>query len=115
MKSLKVIAIMLLLAVAPLTAKAEVGSPIPAPKVDVSTAVKLASNAFKREISKETNPYVRFNNFILVSVVYTNAFKERDTSVWAWKVTYVHMRNSNFKYIYKVDNPKRAELIETTE
>ncbi|MDD5259234.1 MAG: hypothetical protein PHD29_04660 [bacterium] len=115
MKSLKVIALMLLLAIVPLAVTADVGPPIPEPKVDISIAIKLATNAFKKEISKETNPYVKFNNFILVSVMYTNAFKERDTSVWAWKVTFVHTRNSDFKYIYKVDNPKTAVLIDTTE
>ncbi len=115
MKSLKVIAIMLLLAVVPLAVKAEVGPPIPEPEVNVSVAIKLATNAFKKQISKETNPYVKFNNFILISVVHTNAFKEKDTSIWAWKVTFVHGRNSDFKYIYKVDNHKQAVLVETTE
>jgi hypothetical protein len=114
-KTIKVMVIMLLLAVMPLVAKAEVGPPIPEPKVTVPVAVKLATEAFKDEISMETNPYVKFENFILVSVVYTNAFKEKDTATWAWKVTFVHTRNSDFKYIYKVDNNKQAVLIETTE
>jgi hypothetical protein len=112
---IKVITLAILLAMVPLTARAEVGPPIPAPKVAVPIAVKLATQAFKNEISKETNPYVKFDNFILVSVVYTNAFKERDTAVWAWKVTFVHTRNSDFKYIYKVENSKEAILIETVE
>lgn len=115
MNNLKVISFILLLMVVPLTVRAEVGPPIPAPKVAVPVAVKLATEAFKDEIAKETNPYVKFDNFILVSVIYTNAFKERDTAVWAWKITFVHTRNSDFKYIYKVDNPKQAVLIETTE
>lgn len=111
----KVLIIALLLSFLPLVARAEVGPPIPSPKVNVPTAVKLATKAFEDEISQETNPYVKFDNFILVSVVYTNAFKEKDTAVWAWKVTFVHTRNSDFKYIYKVDNAKEAVLIETTE
>jgi hypothetical protein len=112
---IKVLALMMILSTAPLVAKAEVGPPIPAPKVTVPVAVKLATEAFEDEISKETNPYVKFDNFILVSVVYTNAFKEKDTANWAWKVTFVHTKNSNFKYIYKVENNKKAVLIETTE
>jgi hypothetical protein len=101
--------------VAPFAVRAEVGPPIPVPKISVPVAVKLATEAFEDEISKETNPYVKFDNFILVSVIYTNAFKERDAAAWAWKVTFVHARNSDFKYIYKVDNAKKATLIETNE
>ncbi len=111
----KALIIALLLSVMPLVSRAEVGPPIPSPKVNVPTAVKLATKTFENEISQETNPYVKFENFILISVVYTNAFKEKDTASWAWKVTFVHTRNSDFKYIYKVDNNKKAVLIETTE
>lgn len=111
----KVLVIALLLSAIPLLAGAGVGPPIPEPKVEVTTAVKLATKAFKSEISQEDNPYVKYDNFILVSVLYTNAFKEKDTAIWAWKITFVHTRNSDFKYIYKVDNMKEAVLIETTQ
>ncbi len=111
----KVLIITSLLSVMPLLARAGVGPPIPEPKVEVTAAVKLAIKAFKSEISKEDNPYVKYDNFILVSVLYTNAFKEKDTAIWAWKITFVHTRNSDFKYIYKVDNMKEAVLIETTQ
>ncbi|MDD5132608.1 MAG: hypothetical protein PHH44_08120 [bacterium] len=115
MNKVKLLVMILVLTMAPLTARTEVGPPIPAPKITVPVAVKLATEAFEDEISKESNPYVKFDNFILVSVVYTNAFKERDTAGWAWKITFVHTRNSDFKYIYKVDNNKDAVLIDTTE
>lgn len=88
------------------------GPEIPLPVISASEAIDLASNYFYGGKTKRPDQdYFKIEDYILISVKYTNNFNEEKQTEWAWEIKFVHPVQNDHSLTYKITND--GKVIET--
>ncbi len=107
------ILIMICLVFLSINAFAKKGPQIPMPKILATAAIALATDYFTSEKTQIVDGhYFKKDDYILISINYTNKFKDNE---WAWKIVFVHPKQNDHSATFKVVNQKVITLLSVTE
>ncbi len=109
----KIIPILIAVAVIilPIKAFSDSGSPLPIPNVSATEAIHLANNYFKALLSHSE---IKANDYILLSVEWTDHYRNNYYGEWSWVVRFVHPVHNDVSWTFKVTNKKKVIEIEHT-
>ena len=105
-----------LLFFAPANLFAKAGPAIPAPKLSIIEAASIASEYFyHKETRVRGEDYFKKADYILISAVYTNRFKETPEEEWGWKIMFIHPVQNDHSVVYKVADNREVIFLYGSE
>ena len=95
---------------------AAAGPPIPEPNLSITEAIKLANDHFYSGNIEIIDPaHFKREDYIIISVQYTNYFKGKREKEWAWKIKFVHPIQSDHSVALKIMNDKKIIVLYVSE